>query len=153
MHYGGMLKKFTGMTSCGCVTPATIRLFHYDNCLVQQELPVLSSVFFKAGVRSVDLFIMPVKNKNGFGENTPSKSKKLVDEDEKDADGKHDDCSDLTDNNNDTEESTSRSFPQKVRSFSCFRCMRRSEYVKRQGFNVSSRALSIRPSSDCDCDK
>lgn len=104
-------------------------------------------------VRSVDLFIMPVKNKNGFGENTPSKSKKLVDEDEKDADGKHDDCSDLTDNNNDTEESTSRSFPQKVSSFSCFRCMRRSEYVKRQGFNVSSRALSIRPSSDCDCDK
>ncbi len=96
------------------------RLFHYDNCPFQQGVASIIICFSQADVRSVDLFIMPVKNKNGDGGNTPSKSKKLVDEDEKDADGKQDDCSDLTDNNNDTDESTSRSFPQKVSSLFVF---------------------------------
>ena len=61
-------------------------------------------------------FIMPVKNKNVDGSNVPGKNKKLDLEDDDDADGKQDDCSDLTDNNHETDESSSKSFPQKVSS-------------------------------------
>ena len=61
---------------------------------------------------------MPVKNKNVDGSNVPGKNKKLDLEDDDDADGKQDDCSDLTDNNHETDESSSKSFPQKVSSWS-----------------------------------
>lgn len=57
---------------------------------------------------------MSNKNKNVDGDNVTAKSKKQILEDDEDAEGKQDDCSDLTDNNHETDESTSKSFPQKV---------------------------------------
>jgi hypothetical protein len=59
---------------------------------------------------------MPVKNKNADGGNVMPKNKKQDLEQDEDDDGKQDDCSDLTDNNHETDESTSKSFPQKVSS-------------------------------------
>jgi hypothetical protein len=61
---------------------------------------------------------MPVKNKTADkGILLPvgaSKGKKQVTEKSEDSEEKHDDCSDLTDNNHETDESTSKSFPQRV---------------------------------------
>jgi hypothetical protein len=55
---------------------------------------------------------MPGKNKIAVS-GTPKKGKQEHDED---AGGKSDDCSDLTDNNHETDDMASKSFPQKVSS-------------------------------------
>jgi hypothetical protein len=62
---------------------------------------------------------MPIKNKNGDKGiiQGSSKGKKQAPEKSEDSGDKNDDCSDLTDNNHETDESTSKSFPLKVSSY------------------------------------
>jgi hypothetical protein len=64
--------------------------------------------------------VMPGKNKNADRGEGAAKAMKIETEHDNDDDGKQDDCSDLTDNNHETDESTSKSFPQKVSFLTLF---------------------------------
>jgi hypothetical protein len=78
---------------------------------IQQEGCIETPPFRKI-VKYRRLSIMPVKNEGTECKKHP--------EQEDDAEGKQDDCSDLTDHNHETDESTSKSFPQKVSSHTLF---------------------------------
>lgn len=92
---------------------------------------------------------MPVLNTDADGGIVTTKIKKQDIEEDDDVEGKQDDCSDLTDNNHETDESTSKSFPQKVSLVPTIF----AKFKMYEKCHLPSRALSLRPSSDCACDK